>query len=153
MNNLTRVQEAMKRNSRSLRREMTDAEKLLWRHLRMEQFDGYKFRRQHPVGKYILDFVCLEASLVLEVDGGQHAEDSDKDGIRTRWLEDKGFRVMRFWNNDVLSNVEGVKLAIWNCLKGHEAAHPSGGSSKVLPPPQPSPCKGEGVSAQQSETP
>ena len=111
---------------------MTDAEKLLWRHLRLRQFAGYKFRRQHPLGNYIVDFVCLEAALVLEVDGGQHAEYEDKDAIRTQWLEAKGLRVMRFWNNEVLSNIEGVKLAIWNCLLG------------VQPPSQPSPCQWEG---------
>jgi len=132
MSGTTRIRAATKQHSRSLRREMTDAEKLLWRHLRMKQFEGYKFRRQHPIGKYILDFVCLEAALVLEVDGGQHAESADNDAIRTRWLEEKGLHVMRFWNNEVLSNIEGVKLVIWNYL------------SKLLPPSQPSPCKGEG---------
>lgn len=111
---------------------MTDAEKLLWRHLRMEQFGGYKFRRQHPLGNYIADFVCLEAVLVLEVDGGQHAESADNDEIRTQWLEAKGLHVMRFWNNEVLNNIEGVKLVIWNYL------------SKFQPPSQPSPCLGEG---------
>ena len=133
MNNLTRMKATTKRNSRSLRREMTDAEKLLWRHLRLNQFAGYKFRRQHPIGHFIVDFVCLEAVLILEVDGGQHAENSDNDDIRTRWLEEKGFRVMRFWNNEVLNNIEGVKLVIWNFLSG------------IQPPSQPSTCQGEGV--------
>ncbi|MBI5436216.1 MAG: endonuclease domain-containing protein [Nitrosomonadales bacterium] len=114
MDKPTRIKATTKQNSRSLRREMTDAEKLLWRHLRMKQFEGHKFRRQHPIGKYILDFVCLEALLALEVDGGQHAEHADSDANRTRWLEAKGFRVLRFWNNEVLDNIEGVKLAIWN---------------------------------------
>ncbi|MDO8292437.1 MAG: endonuclease domain-containing protein [Gallionella sp.] len=133
MDKLTRIKATTKQNSRNLRREMTDAEKLLWRHLRMEQFEGHKFRRQHPIGNYIVDFVCLEAALVLEVDGGQHADNLDSDDIRTRWLEGKGFRVMRFWNNEVLSNIEGVKLVVWNYLSG------------VQPPSQPSPCQGEGV--------
>ncbi|MDP4029850.1 MAG: endonuclease domain-containing protein [Gallionella sp.] len=145
MREMTRLRAATKQNSRRLRREMTDAEKLLWRHLRMEQFDGYKFRRQHPLGDFIVDFVCLDALLVLEVDGGQHTERTDSDANRTRWIETKGFCVMRFWNNEVLSNIEGVKLAIWNYLKGVEALHAAGGDSKFLPPPLPSPCKGEGV--------
>jgi very-short-patch-repair endonuclease len=145
MDKPTRIKAATKQNSRRLRREMTDAEKLLWRHLRMKQFEGYKFRRQHPLGNYIVDFVCLDAGLVLEVDGGQHAECKDSDADRTRWLETKGIRVMRFWNNEVLGNIEGVKLAIWNYLKGVEALHAAGGDSRFLPPPQPSPCKGEGV--------
>ncbi len=122
MSEITRMKATTKQNSCSLRREMTDAEKLLWRHLRLRQFAGYKFRRQHPLGNYIVDFVCLEAALVLEVDGGQHAESADNDAIRTQWLEANGLHVMRFWNNEVLNNIEGVKLAIWNYL------------SKLLPP-------------------
>ncbi len=132
MNKMTRLSATTKQNSRNLRREMTDAEKLLWRHLRMKQFEGHKFRRQYPLGNYIVDFVCLEAALILEVDGGQHADNSASDDIRTQWLEGKGFRVMRFWNNDVLKNIEEVKLAVWNYL------------SKFQPPSQPSPCQGEG---------
>ena len=125
MDNLTRIKTTTKYNSRKLRREMTDAEKLLWRHLRMKQFAGYKFRRQHPLGNYIVDFVCLEVLLVLEVDGGQHAERADSDANRTRWIEEKGFRVMRFWNNEVLNNIEGVKLVVWNQLLGIQPPHPA----------------------------
>ncbi len=139
MSEATRINATTKQNARSLRRNMTDAEKLLWRHLRMKQFECYKFRRQHPLGNYIVDFVCLEALLVLEVDGGQHADHSDSDAIRTQWLETKGFRVMRFWNNEVLENIEGVKFAIWNYLT--EIQPPS-----QLPPRCALPrCKGEGV--------
>jgi very-short-patch-repair endonuclease len=133
MNEMTRIKEITKQHSRRLRHEMTDAEKLLWQHLRKKQVSPYKFRRQHPLGNYIVDFICLEATLILEVDGGQHAESADEDAIRTRWLESKGFRVMRFWNNDVLNNIEGVMLVIWNCL------------SVLQPPSQHSPCQGEGV--------
>ncbi|MBI3479995.1 MAG: endonuclease domain-containing protein [Nitrosomonadales bacterium] len=116
MNSQTRIKAATKQNARDLRRNMTDAEKLLWRHLRMKQFENYKFRRQHPLGNCIADFVCLEAGLILEVDGGQHAEHLNEDADRTKQIEAKGFRVMRFWNNEVLSNIDGVKLAIWNYL-------------------------------------
>lgn len=133
MNETTRIKAATKQHSRSLRREMTNAEKLLWRYLRMKQLSGYKFRRQHPLGNYIVDFVCLEAALILEVDGGQHAETTNNDAIRTQWLEAKGLHVMRFWNNEVLNNIEGVKLAIWNYLV------------ELQPPSQPSPCHGEGM--------
>jgi len=136
MGETTRLKATTKLHSRSLRREMTDAEKLLWRHLRMKQLGGYKFRRQHPLGNYIVDFVCLEAVLVVEVDGGQHAESAESDAIRTQWLEAQGLYVIRFWNNEVLNNIEGVKLAIWNYL------------SKLQPPSQPSPWQGEGVDLQ-----
>ena len=97
---------------RKLRKAMTDAEKKLWRQLRGKQFDGHKFRRQHPFGDFILDFVCLEAKLVIEVDGGQHNE-SAQDLVRDQTLQKAGFRVMRFWNNQVLNEIEAVVEAIW----------------------------------------
>jgi very-short-patch-repair endonuclease len=94
--------------ARQLRRSQTDAEKLLWSKLRNRALYGYKFRRQVPVGNYIADFLCQEAMLIVELDGGQHAEQQDDDQRRTRWLESQGFDVMRFWNNDVLWNIDGV---------------------------------------------
>ena len=96
--------------ARILRSTMTDAERFLWRSLRRRAF-GRKFRRQEPIGPYIVDFVCFERRVVLELDGGQHLE-SDADRIRDRWLEGQGFRVLRFWNHEVLGNVEGVLRAI-----------------------------------------
>jgi very-short-patch-repair endonuclease len=93
---------------RALRRTMTDAERKLWSILRSRQFDGLKFRRQHPYEDYILDFVCLEEKLVIEVDGGQHQERLTEDSIRTKALENAGFRVLRFWNHDVLQKPEAV---------------------------------------------
>ncbi len=142
MSHSTRMKAATKQNARHLRHEMTDAEKLLWRHLRMTQFEGYKFRRQHPFGKYIADFVSLEARLILEIDGGQHMERSDSDAVRTQWLETKRFRVMRFWNNEVMENIEGVKLVIWNYLS---ALQPSSQSSPAKAADMvPSPLQGEG---------
>ena len=98
--------------ARALRNHPTDTERALWRHLRQRQFKGFKFRRQHPIGSYIVDFVCLENKLIIEVDGGQHAA-SAQDLGRTSWLEDRGFRVLRFWNNQVLSEIEAVTKAIW----------------------------------------
>jgi very-short-patch-repair endonuclease len=90
---------------------MTDAERTLWRALRDRQVVRAKFRRQVPVGPYVADFLCYEARLVIEVDGGQHA-DSAGDRIRDHWFADNGFRIFRFWNNEVLSNLEGVLTRI-----------------------------------------
>lgn len=99
--------------SRKLRSTLTDAEQLLWRHLRQKQMAGIKFRRQHPVGPYVIDFACLSAKLAIEIDGGQHAEMKSKDTRRDAFLIQKGFRVLRFWNNEVLGNIEGVMERIW----------------------------------------
>lgn len=96
--------------ARSLRRSMTDAELRLWRHLRRQQL-GVVFRRQVPIGAFIVDFACLPAKLVVEVDGGQHDE-APADVVRDRWLGEKGFRVLRFWNHEVLTNLDGVIAAI-----------------------------------------
>ena len=91
---------------------MTDAEQTLWRHIRGRQLESYKFRRQAPIGSYIVDFVCFEKRLVLEVDGGQHAENEPYDDKRSKWLESQGFKVLRFWNNEVLQDIEAVKEVI-----------------------------------------
>jgi very-short-patch-repair endonuclease len=85
--------------ARELRKNPTDAERKLWAHLRLRQIGGYKFRRQHPLGPYIVDFVCIEKKLIVEVDGGQHDEKRFYDAKRDKWLEEKGFKVIRFWNN------------------------------------------------------
>jgi len=97
---------------------MTTAEVRLWTRLRRWQVDGYRFRRQVPRGPYILDFACLAARLVVEVDGGQHAKAVDGDQERTAWLESRGFKVLRFWNNDVLKESEGVLETIRAALAG-----------------------------------
>jgi very-short-patch-repair endonuclease len=94
--------------ARRLRRDATKAEKMLWVRLRNRGFEGLKFRRQYPVGRYVVDFCCEQKALVIELDGGQHADAAEKDAERTRYLESQGFRVVRFWNNDVLGNLEGV---------------------------------------------
>jgi very-short-patch-repair endonuclease len=94
--------------ARSLRKNMTDAERRLWRYLRQRQLDGHKFRRQVRIGPYIADFACLNPLIVIEVDGGQHAEARAYDARRDDYMRGQGFRVLRFWNNDVLSNMEGV---------------------------------------------
>jgi len=98
------------KRARRLRRASTDAEKLLWQKLRARQLGGAKFRRQTPIGPYIVDFVSFEHKLVVEIDGGQHSASAERqhDTKRTTWLESQGFRVLRFWNNQVLTNLEGV---------------------------------------------
>ena len=104
---------------RNLRNGATDAERRLWQHLRGRQLDGCKFRRQHPFGAYILDFVCLDRMVVVELDGSQHAEHVETDSRRTAFLEISGFTVLRFWNNQVLDDIEGVGEAIWQALQRH----------------------------------
>ena len=119
---------------RTLRNEMTDAEKALWKVLRRRQVSGFRFRRQHAFGDYILDFVCLEKKLVIEVDENQHGERTKHDGIRTQNLLTAGFRVLRFWNNEVLQEIEAVKERIWRAVQE--------GQTHPLPSP---PLEGEGV--------
>ena len=101
---------------RNLRRNVTDAELRLWRCLRSRQMSGFKFRRQHPFENYVLDFVSLEAMLIIEVDGGQHASNVVADETRTKNLNAAGFRVLRFWNNEVLTKTDAIKEAIWKAL-------------------------------------
>ena len=94
--------------ARTLRKKSTDAERLLWKHLRMRQLSAYKFRRQQPIGSYIIDFVCLEKKLIIELDGGQHTEQSAYDEERSAWLQERGYRVLRFWNHELLRAPEVV---------------------------------------------
>ena len=97
--------------ARELRKDMTPAERRLWTILQGRQLEGYRFRRQCPVGPYIADFACLEANLLLEVDGGQHM-DAVVDVRRDTFLRREGFHVLRFWNNEVMTNLEGVRALI-----------------------------------------
>jgi len=97
-----------KSRARKLRENQTDVERKLWSQLRDRHFNGVKFRRQHPIGRFIVDLCCVERRLVAELDGGQHAEQNAADERRTRILERRGFRVLRSWNNEVLDNLEGV---------------------------------------------
>jgi very-short-patch-repair endonuclease len=98
-----------------LRSTATDAEAALWWKLRSRSLSGYKFVRQEPIGPYTVDFICREARLIIEVDGGQHV-DSLHDAVRDKWLVSRNYRVMRFWNNDVLTNMSGVLEAIATAL-------------------------------------
>jgi len=103
------------KRARQLRTQLTDAEQRLWKHLRRRQLQGRYFRKQCPIGPYIADFACLEAKLIVELDGGQHA-DSATDGKRDAWFSAHGYRTLRFWNNDVLQNTEGVITIITEAL-------------------------------------
>jgi very-short-patch-repair endonuclease len=94
--------------ARNLRKRLTDTERFLWLQLRARQIEGCKFRRQTPIGKYIVDFVCHEQRVIVEVDGGQHSENAKEDKIRDKWLEEQGYIILRFWNNEVLTNIAGV---------------------------------------------
>jgi very-short-patch-repair endonuclease len=111
--------------ARQLRSNPTDAERILWRHLRLRQVGGHKFRRQRPIGPYFVDFVCLEKRVVIEVDGGQHSEQRSYDDRRDAWLKKEGFRVLRFWDHEVRGEFENVKQVIWEALSA---------PSSVLPP-------------------
>jgi very-short-patch-repair endonuclease len=105
-----------KGDARSLRRNMTDAERLLWQHLRNRQMDGWKFRRQHPLGPFVVDFICLEKKIIVEVDGSQHAIHIKEDAERSRYLEGQGYRIIRFWNNDVFKGIDSVLEVIYREL-------------------------------------
>ena len=123
-------------NAQRLRRELTDAEKKLWRLLRSRQLNGAKFRRQQPIGPLIADFVCHDAQLIIEADGGQHAE-SRRDADRDCWLGMHGYRVLRFWNHDIIGNPDGVLQVIAEAL---DTPHPA-----PAVPESPSPSRGEGI--------
>ena len=104
--------------ARALRRNQTTAEQRLWSRLRNRQLERHKFRRQVPLGRYIVDFSCYDSRLVIELDGGQHGERSVEDALRTQWLESRGFRVLRFWNNEVEENMDSVLMRILEELDG-----------------------------------
>ncbi len=101
--------------AKSLRQNMTQAEHVLWRYLRAHRLDGQKFRRQQPIGAYVVDFVHFGARLIVEADGGQHNE-CVNDQTRDAWLQEQGFTVLRFWNDDVLKNTDAVLEMIWRAV-------------------------------------
>jgi very-short-patch-repair endonuclease len=109
--------------ARSLRRDMTEAEKKLWSVLRDNGVAGFAFRRQVPIGAFIADFVCQKAKIIIEVDGGQHDRSSEQELARTAFLNSEGYRVLRFWNNEVMANLDGVYESIVGAL------------ARVSPPP------------------
>ncbi len=120
---VTRLKPVLTDTARELRKASTDAERLLWSHLRAKQVAGFKFRRQEQIGRFIVDFVCYERQLVVEADGGQHVLEREKDAERTAWLNSQGFQVLRFWNHDILTNLTGVMEEIERHL--HAPSGPS----------------------------
>jgi len=116
----------LKHLSRKLRSNQTDAELKLWYHAHRKQLQGMKFRRQVPIDNYIADFVCFEKRLVIELDGGQHSDNIEYDEYRTKIIEQQGFIVLRFWNNDVMNNIEGVLSEIINTVNPHPSPPPYG---------------------------
>ena len=122
--------------AKQLRREMTIAERKLWGAIRGSRFEGAKFRREQPIGSFIADFVCQEHRLIIEADGSQHS-DSRSDERRTAFLESKGYRVLRFWNNDILNNLDGVAQVIAAAIS---TPHPARAAHE-----SPAPTRGEGL--------
>jgi very-short-patch-repair endonuclease len=110
--------------ARELRANATTTERFLWQHLRLRQIDGYKFRRQRPVGPYVVDFICLEKRLVIEVDGGQHNTQGPQDAKREAWLRQEHYTVLRFWNHEVLTQIETVKNVISSTLNATPLLNP-----------------------------
>lgn len=141
--------------ARNLRHEQTDCENLLWSRLRAHRLFGLKFRRQQPVGRYVVDFLCPERKLIVELDGGQHMDQAGHDAERDAWLIREGYVVLRYWNNEVMSNLEGVLEDVARCA-GVNFSPPSDEATKqptrqaknacqVSAYPQPLPLKGEGL--------
>ncbi|MDE2267794.1 MAG: DUF559 domain-containing protein [Betaproteobacteria bacterium] len=124
-------------HARTLRREQTPQEQALWQQLRGKRFGGFKFRRQQPLGRYIADFVCFEKRLIVELDGGQHAQQQEYDAARDAWLREQGFRVLRFWNSQWQAEQGAVLDAIWRAL-----------NEEAPPLPNPSPARGEGLACE-----
>ncbi len=110
---------ALKKKARVLRNEMTPAEKIFWHAVKAKRFNAYKFRRQYPVGPYLVDFMCFKSKLFVEIDGGHHCE-SKRDEARTKFINAQGFEVLRFWNNEVLENIDGVLRALSLTLSHRE---------------------------------
>ena len=121
-----------------MRRTPSVAERVLWKLLRGRQLEGCKFRRQVPVGPYIADFLCFEHRLIVEADGGQHA-DNAHDGEGDSYLKSQGFRILRFWNNDILANSDGVTASIVDAIDS------LGAQTRADPTPQPLSRKGRGA--------
>ena len=144
----------LQRRARALRRDATDAERHLWRQMRSRQLEGYRFRRQVPIAGYIADFACLEAHVIVELDGGQHLEQQGYDEQRGSRLRAAGFRVLRFWDNDVLRETQSVVEAILAALvrSPHPGLPPQAREGELRPHPGLRPQAGEGGSRSAAPT-
>ena len=134
--------------ARTLRANSTNAELRVWNRLRSRQIGGHKFVRQEPIGKYIVDFVCREQRLIVELDGGQHAI-GQRDAVRDKWLMEHGYRVLRFWNNDVFENIDGVLETIAGALTVESPPHPDEALSRII---RPLPASGYSIHASRTST-
>ena len=114
-------------NAKTLRANQTEAEQRLWHHLRAHRFMALKFKRQKPMGRYIVDFVCVERQLIIEIDGGQHAEQAEYDRQRDAWLRSQGYAVLRFCNHEVMHQLEGVLEQIRSAIALSPGPSPTGG--------------------------
>ncbi len=124
----------MRYQAKALRKSLTDTERWLWQHLRNRELSGWKFRRQHPIGPFIVDFVCIKRKLIIEVDGSQHVSRLQLDAKRSKYLKERGYRILRFWDNEVLREGNSVLEVILSCLV------------EDIPHPDPLPVqRGEGV--------
>ena len=123
-------------SARQLRSKQTDTENLLWSRLRAHRLFGLKFRRQQPIGVYIVDFLCPEKKLIVELDGGQHQEHAGYDAVRDTWLKSEGYIVLRYWNNEVMGNLEGLL---------EEIGRVAGVFAETSPSPQPLSPQGRGA--------
>ena len=121
------ISDFKRKAAQRLRANTTEAETILWRHLRQLEMKGTHFRRQVPIGPYVADFACMQARLIIEVDGSQHGTEGGlaSDAARTQWLETEGYRVLRFWNNEVTTETEAVLEAIDHALRSGPGAHPT----------------------------
>jgi len=118
------MKERLIKFAKSMRRQPTNAEAIIWATLRGARMQGFKFKRQQPIGAYIVDFVCFECGLVVEIDGGQHADDVSADQYRTQWLQSQGFRILRFWNNEVIERRDDVLESIIRALREYPSPQP-----------------------------
>jgi very-short-patch-repair endonuclease len=132
-------------NAKTLRHNLTDSEQKLWYHLRAHRFMGRKFKRQKPLGRYVVDFVCLEEKLVIELDGGQHAENVEYDKERDAWLRSEGYTVLRFWNNQMMNETESVLEQIRFALSPSPSPTSVRGERTLSPDPSPVNGRGEKV--------
>ncbi len=121
-----RIRPELREKARELRRPQTPAEQVLWASLQDRRLDGLKFRRQHPIGPFIADFYCAECHLVIEIDGDVHSDQVEYDGARSEWLNERGYTVLRFTNQEVQHQMRAVLEEIWTCARGSASAQSEG---------------------------